>query len=141
MEKLSEPVEGHLFDVGAGRGHDGEGSVLVPGGGEHVGGLSCWERAAGDEAEVAAGGGEDGCGGDGLDQEVEDLCRGEAVCGEGLGECSELIDGCLGWENAAGIALAFVVADSVEDLGSRVHMDLPWIGTASVFRFGVCFFD
>ena len=58
-EQVDEPGADDLLGDGRGGAHDAEGHVLVPGGGEPVGGERGGQGAAGDEAEVAGAVGRD----------------------------------------------------------------------------------
>ncbi len=55
-EHVGDPAPADLLEMGRDRGSDLEHGVLIPGGGEHVGGECGRERAADDESEVPSSG-------------------------------------------------------------------------------------
>ena len=120
-EEIRDPAESDELEFDGGRGHDAEGGVLVPNGGELVGGEGGGKAAAGDEAEVAAGGGEDGGGGDDTGQQGEDFFKGEAGRGESAGKGGQCVDRLGRGEDTAGEKLGLVGAGSGSEMIETVH--------------------
>ena len=77
-EQLSDPSAGNFLRDRAGRRHDVETGVLVPGRREPVGRHGGRQRAAGDESEIARSGGGDETGFGGTRQLIDD---GQRLCG------------------------------------------------------------
>ena len=102
MERIEQPAERDGFELRRGRRDDDESGVLIPGGGEHVGGERCGERRADDEAEVAAAGGGAGAGRPELIELADDRCGLNRGFGKRSIELGERGDGCGGGSNASG---------------------------------------
>jgi hypothetical protein len=102
-EQLLQPAAGHLLDDRCGGRGEGEARVLVPGGGEPVGGHGRGDRAADDEAEVAAAAHLGQAGVDVASELLDDRDRVGRLLGKGQVErLSELVERCGGRDWALG---------------------------------------
>jgi hypothetical protein len=92
-EQLAQPPGRNLLDDRGTRAGGDEARILVPGRGEPVGGERSRQRAADDEAEVAAGRDADDPGLGRCDQLGEDLLRSDRLVPERDGErLTQLLD-------------------------------------------------